>query len=170
MSLYHILTTVLYSLLQHYSCVILAYGASEERNMGIPGEHHITSATDLINWYNGKIDNFEDFLDHKNFDFENLRDVSVIGNGNVATDLARVFLKDRKDIEHSDMPDPVINILKQPVINSVSLVARRGLYQSAFTTKEIREISKLENVEMYVFDQDLKESQNEGKDILWMYI
>lgn len=153
---------VLYSLLQSYSAVILAYGASKERNMGIQGEELLTSATDFINWYNGKLDTFQMFLQNKNFDFETLKDVSVIGNGNVATDLARVFLKDRKEFEVSDMPDPVIQIIKKPDINSVSLVARRGIYQSAFTTKEMREISKIKDVKIYLFKEDIEKSRNPG--------
>ena len=116
----------------------------------------------MINWYNGKIDYFKEFQDHKNFDFNQLKDISVIGNGNVATDLARIFLKDKKEFETSDMPDPVIDIIKTPEINSVSLIARRGIYQSAFSTKEMRELSKVDNLKIYMFDEDIKQSQNKG--------
>lgn len=142
--------------------MILAYGASEERMLGIPGEEHLTSATKIINWYNGKIDYHEEFLKSTNFNFEELKDISVIGNGNVATDLARVFLKSLEEFAGSDMPEPVLKLVKKPHINSVSLIARRGIFQSAFTTKEIREISKIENLKMYLWDQDIKDSHNEA--------
>lgn len=148
-------------LLTNYSGVILAHGAGVERDIGIPGEEHLTSATDIINWYNGKLDYFQEFQDNINFDFAKLKDLSIIGNGNVATDLARIFLKSREELKDSDMPEPVMDILKQTEINSVSLVARRGIYQSAFTTKEIREISKLPNVKMYLFKDDIEKSKNE---------
>lgn len=152
-------------MLENYSAVVMANGASVERDIGIPGEQHITSATDIINWYNGKLDYLQKFLDQKNFDFENLRDVSVIGNGNVATDLARIFLKDKSDFTASDMPDSVIDILKKPHINSVSLIARRGIFQSAFSTKEIREISKVKDVKLYLFKNDIEQSSNDGKNL-----
>ena len=80
--------------------------------LGIPGEENLTSATDLINWYNGKIDNHDIFIDNKNFDFEDLKDVSIIGNGNVSTDIARVFLKSMNEFAGSDTPEPVLSILK----------------------------------------------------------
>ena len=150
-------------LLTNYTAVILAIGAGEERAIGIPGEHHLTSATDIINWYNGKIDYFQEFQDNSNFDFESLKNISVIGNGNVATDLARIFLKKKEDLLASDMPDPILQVIKSPNINSVSLVARRGIYQSAFSTKEIREISKLTNTKMYLFKDELLKSRNEGE-------
>ena len=153
---------LIFRLLNSYTVVVLAYGASSDRELGIEGEHLLTSATDLINWYNGKIDYFKEFLDQKNFDFNKLKDISVIGNGNVATDLARIFLKDKKELENSDMPGPVIDIIKAPEINSVSLIGRRGVYQSAFSTKEIRELSKLDNLRIYMFDEDIKQSQNKG--------
>jgi len=61
------------------------------------------------------------------------------------------------------MPDPILQVIKSPNINSVSLVARRGIYQSAFSTKEIREISKLANTKMYLFKDELLKSRNEGE-------
>ncbi|CAI2365582.1 unnamed protein product [Moneuplotes crassus] len=149
-------------LLRNYSGVILAYGAGAERDIGIEGEHHLTSATDIINWYNGKLDYFQEFQDSINFDMKDLRDISVIGNGNVATDLARIFLKTKEELKDSDMPSPVMDILKEPEINSVSLVARRGIYQSAFTTKEVRELSKLPQIKMYLFKEELEKSRNEA--------
>jgi NADPH-dependent glutamate synthase beta subunit-like oxidoreductase len=151
------------TLLKNYSGVILAYGASVEKDIGIEGENHLTSATDMINWYNGKLDYFHEFQNKTNFKFDELRDVSVIGNGNVATDLARIFLKTKQQLADSDMPESVMEVFKQNAINSVSLIARRGMYQSAFTTKEIREISRVEGVKMYMFKEEMEKSMNEGK-------
>lgn len=63
----------------------------------------------VVNWYNGSLD---DDLKKEEFDVEQIRDVAVIGNGNIFCDIARTLLKDPKEFEGTDMPISVIDVLK----------------------------------------------------------
>ncbi len=76
----------------------------------------------------------------------NVRDVSVIGNGNVALDVARMLLKDPHELEPYGCPTSVIDELKKSNIRNLSIIGRMSAIQSAFTFKEIREISKVNHI------------------------
>ena len=95
-----------------YSAVILAHGALKDRMLGLPKEESkgILPSRRIVNWYNGSLDNDLDIQDE--FDLSNIRDLAVIGNGNIFCDIARTLLKDPKEFEETDMPVSVIDILK----------------------------------------------------------
>ena len=125
-----------------YDAVILAYGASRDRELGIPGEHLTGSvaATDLVNWYTGHPDMAPDaFTDL----IASTRSVAVIGVGNVAVDVTRVLSKAPDEIEHTDMPEHVFAALRGSGIRQVHLIGRRGPAQANWTTKELRELGEL---------------------------
>lgn len=125
-----------------YDAVILAYGASRDRALGIPGEdlEGSIAATDLVNWYTGHPDMAPDaFTDL----LARARSVAVIGVGNVAVDVTRVLSKAPDEIEHTDMPDHVFAALRGSGVREVHLIGRRGPAQANWTTKELRELGEL---------------------------
>lgn len=125
---------------ESYNAVVLAYGAEKARTLNLPGNHdskRIWSARDFVGWYNGE-------PEYQNLDFplEKSERATIVGNGNVALDVARVLLKDPERFEATDITSKALEKLRQSTIRHVDIVGRRGLYQAAFTTKEIRELLK----------------------------
>ena len=91
-----------------YSAVILAYGAVSDRDLNIEGEFttkNVISARSIVNWYNGSLDCDTDF------DLSQTKNVALIGNGNVACDIARMLLKPPAEFLKSDTPKRVLEIL-----------------------------------------------------------
>ncbi|MFC5731218.1 MULTISPECIES: FAD-dependent oxidoreductase [Nocardioides] len=116
-----------------YHAVIYAVGAMTDRRLGIPGEDlpGSHSATELVAWYNGH----PDFAD-RTFDFSGERAV-VIGNGNVALDVARILLSDVEALRRTDIADHALEALSASNVREVLVVGRRGPAQAAFTTPEL---------------------------------
>lgn len=134
---------------EFYDAIVLTYGASRDRALGIPGENLSGSiaATDFVNWYTGHPDTdpdaFVDFL-------ASSTSVAVIGVGNVAVDVTRVLSKAAGEIEHTDMPEHVFAALRASGVRDVHLVGRRGPAQATWTTKELRELGELEETQVLV--------------------
>ena len=103
----------MHQLRSKYSGVILAHGALKDRMLGLPLESSsgILPSRRIVNWYNGSLDN--DLDTEKEFDLSNIRDLAVIGNGNIFCDIARTLLKDPQEFAETDMPTSVIEILKR---------------------------------------------------------
>jgi len=116
-----------------YHAVIYAVGAMGDRRLGIPGESlpGSHSATEFVAWYNGH----PDFADRA-FDLSGERAV-IIGNGNVALDVARILLSDIETLRRTDIADHALEQLAQSRIREVVVVGRRGPVQAAFTTPEL---------------------------------
>ena len=116
-----------------YHAVIYAVGAMADRSLGIPGEDlpGSHSATEFVAWYNGH----PDFAD-RTFDFSGERAV-VIGNGNVALDVARILLSDVEALRRTDIADHALEALSASRLREVVVVGRRGPAQAAFTTPEL---------------------------------
>jgi ferredoxin--NADP+ reductase len=137
-----------------YHAVVLTYGASADRRLGIDGEDLSGSvaATDLVAWYTGH-------PDYRGPDFDALlpsvRRVAVVGVGNVAVDVVRVLSKSVSELAQTDMPDHVLSTLARASIEHVHLLGRRGPVQASFTTKELRELGELEEAEIRVDPADL---------------
>jgi hypothetical protein len=113
----------------------------------------------MANWYNGSLD---DDLDYKQqLDLERVKDVAIIGNGNVAMDISRVILKDPSLLAPYDAPSQVIEHLKNSNLRSIQMVGRRGVIQTAFTIKEIREVSKIKGIKLYALKEEFLRSMNE---------
>lgn len=125
----------------HYDAILLAYGASKDRELGLPGERGdraIYSARAFVGWYNG-LPEYRD-LDP---DLTTGEDAVIIGQGNVALDVARVLLTDVDALRKTDMTDYALSTLSSSRIKNVRIVGRRGPIQAAFTIKEIRELMQL---------------------------
>jgi ferredoxin--NADP+ reductase len=119
-------------LLDHFHAVIYAVGASSDRKLGIPGEGlaGTVSATDFVAWYNGH----PDHVDHA-FDLSARRAV-IVGNGNVALDVARVLTCDPATLAGTDIAPYALRALRESKIEEVVVLGRRGPLESAFTVPE----------------------------------
>ncbi len=129
-----------------YHAVIWAYGAGTDRQLGVPGEDLPGShaATEFVAWYNGH----PDYADCS-FDLSSER-VVVIGNGNVAADVARMLVLPRSELESTDTADYAIEALCDSSIREVVVLGRRGPAQAAFTNPEVRELGELTEAEISI--------------------
>jgi len=87
--------------------------------------------------------------------------VAVIGNGNVAMDISRVLFKDPSLMAPYDIPTSVLKVLQKSQVRTIQLIGRRGAVQSAFTIKEIREISRVEGISIYALKEEFEASVND---------
>jgi ferredoxin/flavodoxin---NADP+ reductase len=126
-------------LAERYHAVICAYGTSTDRQLGIPGEDLPGShpATRFVAWYNAH----PDFADHE-FDLSCERAV-VIGNGNVAADVARMLALPREELDTTDTADHAIGPLAESGVQEIVVLGRRGPAQAAFTNPEVRELGEM---------------------------
>lgn len=133
-------------LLQHCHAVIYASGAMTDRRLEIPGEDRpgSHSATEFVAWYNGH----PDFVDRQ-FNLDTERAV-VIGNGNVALDVARMLLMSAERLRSTDVAEHALAALSRNRIREVVVVGRRGPLQAAFTVPELLELDGLDDVDITV--------------------
>jgi ferredoxin--NADP+ reductase len=129
-----------------YDQVVYAVGAQTDRRMGIPGEDLAGSwpATDFVRWYNGQ----PECVDLE-FDLGVERAV-VIGNGNVAVDVARILLSAPDVLAKTDIADHALEALRESAIREVVMVGRRGPVEAKFTNVELKELGALEGVDVVV--------------------
>ncbi len=135
----------------HYHAVVVASGADTDRRMGIPGEDAAGShaATDFVGWYNGQPERAE-----LRFDLSHEHAV-VVGNGNVAVDVARILVAGADALAATDIADHALDALARSAVRHVDVLGRRGPAQAAFTPKEIRELAELPGVTLVVDPADL---------------
>lgn len=133
------------SLLRHYDAVLFAYGASKDRTLGVPGEslRRIYSAREFVGWYNG----LPEFADLRP-DLSSQDTAVVVGQGNVALDVARILLKDPNSLRDTDIAAHAAEALSRSRVRAVRIVGRRGPMQASFTIKELRELMSLADVRM----------------------
>jgi ferredoxin--NADP+ reductase len=129
-------------LAEHYDAVIYAVGAQSDRSLNIPGEDLPGSiaAVDFVGWYNA----------HPHFE-EMAPDLStgraiVVGNGNVALDVARILVSDPDVLATTDIADHALRSLHDRGVEEVLIIGRRGPLQATFTTLELRELGDLEGL------------------------
>ncbi|KAI8067887.1 hypothetical protein BC940DRAFT_300686, partial [Gongronella butleri] len=128
---------------QHYDALLFSYGASEDRQLGIEQEdaYGSTSARAFVGWYNGYPGNQDLKLPLDETDT-----AIVIGQGNVALDVARVLLTPIDELRKTDITERALAALAKSRIKHVHVVGRRGPLQVSFTTKELREQLNLPGV------------------------
>src|SRR6478735_6007530 len=119
-----------------YDAVVYAVGAQSDRRLGIPGEDlpGSWSAFEFVAWYNGHPD-YQDLA----FDLDVERAV-VIGNGNVALDVARMLARTRDELAPTDATDQAIEAIATSGLREIVMLGRRGPAQAAFTPPELKEI------------------------------
>jgi len=138
-------------LLHCYDAVVLATGAPHDRLLGIPGDElpGVVGSAAFVGWYNGHPD-FAD-LDPP-LDGE---DAVVIGNGNVALDVARILAKTSEEFTGSDIVGHALRALADSAVRTVTILGRRGPHQIAMTPKELGELGHLHEASPVVEATDL---------------
>ncbi|KAH9616099.1 hypothetical protein KSS87_011137 [Heliosperma pusillum] len=148
-------SVLLKELRELYHVVVLAYGAESDRVLGIPGEdlEGIYSAREFVWWYNGH-------PDCRNLapDLESTDTAVVLGQGNVALDVARILLRPIEELSSTDIATHAFAALQRSSIRKVYLVGRRGPVQAACTAKELREILGLKDLYINIQESDLKKT------------
>ena len=129
-----------------YGAVVYAFGAQTDRRLGIPGEDLPGSwpATAFVAWYNGHPD-FQDL----EFDLSHERAV-VIGNGNVALDVARMLALTPQELQPTDTTDEAIEAINAAAVREIVVVGRRGPVQAAWTPVEVGELGDLGGADILV--------------------
>jgi ferredoxin--NADP+ reductase len=124
-----------------YDAIVLAVGAPRDRKLGIPGEDKagVYGSADFVGWYNGHPD-FTDLQPDLG-----TGTVVVIGQGNVAVDVARVLVKTPAEMTDTDIADHAADAIAASPITDVYMVGRRGPIEAKFTNVELREMGKLDD-------------------------
>lgn len=140
-------------LLDCYDAVVLTYGASSDRQLGIPGEDldGSVAATDFVAWYCGHPDADRELFERL---IPSATSAVVVGVGNVAVDVTRVLAKTVGELDHTDMPQHVLDTFGRSGITDVYLLGRRGPAQATFTTKELKELGELAEADVLVGEED----------------
>ena len=136
---------------KHYNAVIFSTGAVRDAALDIPGINLPGSygAADFVSWYDGHPDFPREWpLEH--------RTVAVIGNGNVALDVARTLAKHAEDLLVTEIPGNVYEGLAKSHVTDVHVFGRRGPAQVKFTPLELRELGEMRDVDMIVHDEDFE--------------
>ncbi|XP_051143679.1 NADPH:adrenodoxin oxidoreductase, mitochondrial [Andrographis paniculata] len=135
-----------------YNAVVLAYGAESDRSLGIPGENlgGAYAAREFVWWYNGHPD-----CRYLNPDLKSTDTAVVLGQGNVALDVARILLRPTEELARTDIATHALAALEDSSIRKVYLVGRRGPVQAACTAKELREILGIKNLSIHIPQADL---------------
>ena len=133
-------------LLAHHHAVIYAVGACDSRDLDLPGEQLPGSyaASDFVAWYNGHPDHSAN-----QFDLSARRAV-IIGNGNVALDVARVLLMDAEKLHTTDVAQHALESLRDNRIEEVVILGRRGARHAAFSAGEFLALGHLHGVDVVI--------------------
>jgi ferredoxin/flavodoxin---NADP+ reductase len=139
-------------LARRYDAVIYTVGSQTDRRMGIPGEDLPGSwpATAFVAWYNAHPD-----FHGLPFDLSSRRAV-VIGNGNVAVDVARMLALTTDELAPTDTADAAISAILGSGIEEIVVLGRRGPAQAAFTTPELIELTALAGADLIIDPADLE--------------
>ncbi|MDQ0277733.1 ferredoxin--NADP+ reductase [Arthrobacter silviterrae] len=132
-----------------YDAVIFATGALKDADLNIPGIELDGSygGADFVSWYDGNPDVPREWPLHA-------KEIAVIGNGNVALDVARILSKHAQDLLVTEIPDNVYQCLKSSPVTDVHIFGRRGPAQVKFTPLELRELSHSRDVDIVLYDED----------------
>lgn len=138
-------------LMQLYDAVVLATGAPHDRPLGVPGDDlpGVIGSAAFVGWYNGHPD-FAELAPPLDSGA-----VAVIGNGNVALDVARILSKTPQEFAGSDIVDHALDALSKSSVKRISILGRRGPHQIAMTPKELGELDHLERAAPHVDPADL---------------
>jgi ferredoxin--NADP+ reductase len=137
----------------HYHAIVYATGSPLDRPLGIPGEDLLGShaATEFVGWYNGHPDHVG-----LEIDLLSAERAIVIGNGNVALDVARMLMLSAEELAPTDTADHALEVLAANTVREVTIVGRRGPAQSAFTNPELLELGELADADVSVDGAELE--------------
>ncbi len=137
-----------------YDAVVLATGSAAGRKLGIPGEDlvNVLSSADFVPWYNAH-------PDFTNVEVDLNTDTAVIiGAGNVAIDIARMLAIHPSELDTTDTAEYALTKLNQSDIRQVIICGRRGPEHAAFTAPELRNLTKLENTDVYINTEQINQA------------
>nr|XP_009779226.1 PREDICTED: NADPH:adrenodoxin oxidoreductase, mitochondrial isoform X3 [Nicotiana sylvestris] len=145
-----------------YDVVVLSYGAESDQALGIPGEElaGIYAAREFVWWYNGHPDCRNLAPDLKSSDT-----AVIIGQGNVALDVARILLRPTSELATTDIASHALAALEESSIRKVYLVGRRGAAQAAFTAKELREVLGIKDLFIEIQQADLSKTPADEEEL-----
>lgn len=134
---------------EHFHGIIYASGAFSDKQLSITGENlpGCHGASEFVGWYNGHPD-YANF----NFDLSNKKAI-IIGNGNVALDIARILVTDTKLLEKTDIAAHALKALRESEIREVIIAARRGPAHAAFTNPELLSLGQIEGANVTVEEE-----------------
>lgn len=140
----------------YYDAVVVACGASADRRLSVPGEQlpGSISAAEFVSWYSGHPDAPVDGI------VLEANSVAIIGAGNVALDVARMLLQPVARLRATDVPEHVLRQLAASQVRDVYIVARRGVEEARFSSKELHEIGELADVDILLPAADLVPDQS----------
>lgn len=129
---------------RHYHQIVYATGNEDDRRLGIPGEGimRCTPASVFVGWYNGHPDYSQAKIDLS------VARVAVVGNGNVAMDVARILLRTPAELAKTDIAAHALQALRCSKVREVFVLGRRGPEQATFTAPELREFGEMDDVEL----------------------
>lgn len=154
--------------------VIYAFGAGSDKRLGIEGEDldGSVAAAEFVAWYCGHPDVHPDTdgaassrepgspirleQEHVTHLVSTTTDAVVVGVGNVALDVARILAKHAEELAETDMADEVLDSLDHKRVTDVHVLGRRGPAYTAFTTKELRELGQIPDLDLLVDPLDLE--------------
>ena len=139
----------------YYHAIVYATGSPTDRALGIPGEDLVGSwpATEFVGWYNGHPDNREMGLELA------CERAVVIGNGNVALDVARMLVLSAGELAPTDTADHALEGFALSSVREIVIVGRRGPEQAAFTNPELRELGELADADVIVDPDELEQAR-----------
>lgn len=141
-----------------YDAVVLATGAPNDKKMGLPGEElpNVFGSASFVGWYNGHphFAKLDPALSHDT--------AVIIGNGNVALDVARILAKSQEEFEGSDIVAHALSALDASQIRRIVILGRRGPHQIAMTPKELGELGKLARACPHVDAGDLPDEAEDA--------
>jgi ferredoxin/flavodoxin---NADP+ reductase len=140
-------------LMAHYHAILYATGSPSDRPLGIPGEDLPGShaATEFVGWYNGHPDHTD-----LEIDLVSAERAVVVGNGNVALDVARMLVLAPSELAPTDTADHALEVLADSRVREVVVVGRRGPAQAAFTNPELLELGELADADVIVDPVELE--------------
>ena len=136
---------------RHYHQIVYATGNETDRRLGIPGEGiaRCTPATVFVGWYNGH-------PDYRNANIDlSVRRVAVVGNGNVAVDVARILVRTPTELEKTDIAVHALKALRTSQVSEVFVLGRRGPEHAAFSPAELKELGRLESADPVIDTSEL---------------
>ncbi|THH32669.1 hypothetical protein EUX98_g1537 [Antrodiella citrinella] len=140
------------SLLHNYTHLLFSSGCTiPTLHAALPPSDRCIPALSLVHWYT----QHPSVANKPPPPLESIEHVSLIGQGNVSLDVARMLLTPPSTLEKYDVPSNVLDVLKRSAVQHVSIIGRRGPLQAAFTTKELREMMNLEDAAMDPLDPTL---------------
>ncbi|MGA8890460.1 MAG: FAD-dependent oxidoreductase [Anaeromyxobacteraceae bacterium] len=144
----------------HYHQIVYATGNEGDRRLGIPGEgiDRCTPAAVFVGWYNGH-------PDYRNARIDlSVERVAVVGNGNVALDVARILLRTRNELARTDIAAHALEALRESRVREVFVLGRRGPNQAAFTPGELEELREMEDAQAVVDPAQLEDGAVVGEE------